>query len=284
MTVPSFHIGNKRGNMLAKIDPYTFIESKLIEAVMLFALWVIFYPIFLYYKNKISNLKIHSTLTLYSKYQEILDRINIDNIRFDATGIYNVGKATAVSDLIEKELELIHASVYSYLNTLLNPDSYKNLEKMAYLYGLSQTELIKNIVTELDNCHYVIDLSQKEILTKHIEVSRPIKDRYIKRYKETLKEDTNIELTIRNSKVEKVLSKYKQLILPYRTMIIKNIIIKNTADVPIDYLINDIINEITISYTVATKTIHHSVNSWNGDLAGITYKGSELHETKKEIL
>jgi hypothetical protein len=262
--------------MLGRIDYTNWIESKFIEALMFFFLFVIFYPLFLYYKSKIVKMRIYSTLTLIKCSKEILDSINVDGIPFDDTNILNMGKARLVKDLIENELKLVHFSVYNYFENLLDNDRKTFFEKLKYLWGLSQKEVIIGIATELENLDVVIKLSNAEILGKSLEVSRQEEIRYMKKYRESLNSTTDIKLIIQGSKVQQVLIKYDRLMYPFRSLITKNIISKLNTGVGTDYLIKDIIGEIIITYTIALKTIHHSVNLWNGELVGLSYKNYEL--------
>lgn len=266
---------------LAKINYANWLEGKLIEAVMLFLLWMVFYPLFLYYKNKIANLKIYSAVMLFRKSGELLNDVQIDSIYFDETNIHSLGKASLVSDLVSNELRLMQFSVYGYLDNLLNPDNYRFVKKLMYLWGMSQRDIITNIAFELESCFFVIDLSNKEILLKHLEVSRNEKLRYMKRYKETLDHSVDTDRVVLESKVKKLSLKYNQLLIPFRSLIIKNIIGKLNSNTGTDYLIQDIISEIIITYTIALRTVHYSINLWNGELTGISYKNIEL-STKGE--
>jgi hypothetical protein len=262
--------------ILARIDYFNYFENKFVEAFIFFLLWIVFYPLFLYYKTKIAKWKIYSTIALFGQRKELLNLVQIDNIVFDSSNVYSLGKAVLVEDLIHNELRLTQASMYNYFDDLLNMQE-KWFQKIFRLWGLSQRDIILNLVREYESMQVAIRLLNIATLERNLEVAQKVRIRYIKKYKDVPNESTAIFKLVLNSNVDKVLAKYDRLMIPTRTLIVRQLIEKLTYHVGTEHLIQDIISEIVVNYTTALKTIHHSVNLWNGELKDISYKNHELN-------
>lgn len=263
--------------MLPFINILNFLEKELLQIAILLLLYLIIHPFFLYFKYRISKLKTYSVLLLERNKKKIIESISIDNLVFDSSQINSLGKSVLVEDLLNAELKLIGFSLNNYFSNLLGFNARSRFERFKTLYSIYDTrQIILDLVTEYENCLQVIKLSHRELIYSNLEVDSIQEIKYLKRYKDKIKSTDSIKLQIRNSKAETVLLKYEKIVIIYRQILIKHLVNKINSELSIDKLIIELLTDFTINYTSLLKTIHFPVNYWNGELAGLKYKGLDL--------
>jgi len=230
--------------------------------------------------------KLFSVLLIFFKGKELEKHDLFNNISMIhsvniPSRISSVGKKLLFTDILRIEMEHTRLMLKDYISKksrLYIKNPIKRLYNLLISYEeFERMNVAIEVTSILDNCNSMV--GSMIIIDTYPEIGVKQRDiiNYIKNNRETLEVDEmdveSIRQNIQIGKARLIVSKFEEMMLPYRNQLSANMITQLTSDKNLYQLLQDILNNSILPvYMNIRDTIDIPINEINGDLDGIIYK------------